>query len=411
MRDLYLFPNNYPYGNSETFLADEMPYISQLFDNVHVTPLWANGSKRETPYKNVIIEKPILGFNPKNKFRLLMSGIFNFSPIINIFKELRQSKNIRYSFKTKFWITATSTLVTRSILSSKNFKKIAKQMTFNDLCYFYWGDMTANTLPFLKKNNDSFPKTITRLHGSDLYHYAKGFVPFRRQLFDSLDMICTISKNGADYLENLYPEITNKLFISRLGSKDCGIENFVESDTLRILTCSNIIALKRLDLLANALRLIKDRKIAWTHVGDGPMKNEILGITKAFGSNISVDFKGVMKHNELLDFIKDSSFDVFINTSISEGIPVSIMEAISFGIPVIATNVGGTSEIVNESTGFLIPKDITPEQLKDKIIEFSDTNKLVINQLRVSARKEWKHNWNMDINYRKFADVISNYQE
>lgn len=44
--------------------------------------------------------------------------------------------------------------------------------------------------------------------------------------------------------------------------------------------------------------------------------------------------------------------------SLSEGIPVSIMEAISFGIPIIATNVGGNAEIVNDETGVLIPVNI-----------------------------------------------------
>ncbi|NCO54621.1 MAG: glycosyltransferase, partial [Bacteroidetes bacterium] len=49
--------------------------------------------------------------------------------------------------------------------------------------------------------------------------------------------------------------------------------------------------------------------------------------------------------------------DLFINVSESEGIPVSIMEALSAGIPVIATNVGGTNEIVNNDVGFLIDKE------------------------------------------------------
>lgn len=408
MRNLYLFPNNYPYGNGETFLADELQYLSQAFDNVYIVPLWVNGNKREIPYENVQLENPILGFNPKKKIRLLLSGIFNLSPLPNIFNELHKSKHIECRFKRKLWLIITSVLITRNILSSKKFKKTVKKMTPNDLCYFYWGDTTANALPFLKRKNKNTPKSISRFHGSDLYHHAKGYIPFRNRLLEALDIVCTISKNGADYLERIYPNIHNKLIISRLGSKDLGIENFAESDCFRILTCSNIIQLKRLDLLANALKLIKNKRIIWTHIGDGPMKSQVLEITKSFGDNISVDFKGLMKHDKLLEFIKNSSFDVFINTSSSEGVPVSIMEAISFGIPVISTDVGGTSEIVNANTGFLISKDTTPEQLKDKITEFLSLNKSIISQLRASARKEWELHWNMCVNYRKFTDFISN---
>lgn len=46
--------------------------------------------------------------------------------------------------------------------------------------------------------------------------------------------------------------------------------------------------------------------------------------------------------------------DVFINLSTNEGVPVSIMEAISFDIPIVATDVGGTSEIVTDETGILV---------------------------------------------------------
>ena len=50
---------------------------------------------------------------------------------------------------------------------------------------------------------------------------------------------------------------------------------------------------------------------------------------------------------------------MFINLSSSEGIPVSIMEAQSFGIPVIATNVGGSGEIVVSETGVLVDENRT----------------------------------------------------
>ncbi len=52
--------------------------------------------------------------------------------------------------------------------------------------------------------------------------------------------------------------------------------------------------------------------------------------------------------DDLMLFFKENSVDLFINASITEGTPVSIMEAISCGIPIIATDVGGNPEIVSE---------------------------------------------------------------
>jgi len=406
MKNLYLFSNNYPYGNGETFLADEITFLSKVFDNVFVTPLWGCGEKRVVSCKNIIFNEPILGFNPKQRSKLIKKGLFNRASIPNFFSEIINGKG---NLKKKLWITITSTLVIRCLLASDNFIKIAKSIDNDDVCYFYWGDMTANALPFIKKINKHTFKSVARFHGSDLYDEAKGFIPFRKQLLNSLDVVCTISKNGFDYLDKKFPSIHNKLILCKLGSKDNGMETYQKQDILHILTCSNIVELKRLYIVAEALKLIKDKNIEWIHIGDGPLKNNVIEITKTFPDNISADFKGQMKHEELLDFIKNSSFDVFINVSRSEGVPVTIMESISFGIPVIATDVGGTSEIVNENTGVLISKDITPDELKDTLINYLNMNDEAFLKLRKSSRSEWETHWNMDNNYKVFAEFISNH--
>lgn len=64
-------------------------------------------------------------------------------------------------------------------------------------------------------------------------------------------------------------------------------------------------------------------------------------------------------------------FDVFVNVSPSEGLPLSIMEACGCGIPVIATDVGGTHEIVSDGVnGFLLPSDCGPEDVAAAIKRF-----------------------------------------
>ena len=405
MKTLYLFSNNYPFGHGETFLADEVDYLAKVFDRVCVVPLWGDGEKRFVKCSNVVVKDPILDFNPKKKAKLIRKGLFNTSSIPDVFHEIVSGRG---EFSKRLWITVTSALVTRCVLSSSVFRKTIEDICDHDMCYFYWGDMTANALPFMKKSLKRSFKAIARFHGSDLYEEAKGYIPFRKQLLDALDVVCTISKNGFDYLDGKYPTIHEKLYLSRLGSKDLGIEELSEHDEFRILSCSNIVEIKRLDLLANALRLIDDRKISWTHIGDGPLKTKIMELTRTFPNNIRVDFMGQMKHDALLNFVKKSSFDLFVNVSRSEGVPVSIMEAMSFGIPVIASDVGGTSEIVNGHSGILFPKDITPEQLKSLLLKFSDFDEKTVLELRKSARVEWEKKWNMDSNYTSFADFIAN---
>ena len=89
--------------------------------------------------------------------------------------------------------------------------------------------------------------------------------------------------------------------------------------------------------------------------------------------------------------------------SLSEGIPVSIMEAISFGIPIIATNVGGNAEIVNDETGVLIPVNIDQAAFNETVSDIM--NKMDI--LKISTILCYQNEFNADKNYHCFYNQIT----
>jgi glycosyltransferase involved in cell wall biosynthesis len=95
---------------------------------------------------------------------------------------------------------------------------------------------------------------------------------------------------------------------------------------------------------------------------------------------------------------------LFINVSSSEGVPVSIMEAMSFGIPVMATDAGGTSELVSEKTGLLINIDIAPQELAYKIEELISRPDL--SKLRRGAREIWENKSMADKVYPAFINHL-----
>ncbi|MBQ4033784.1 MAG: glycosyltransferase, partial [Paludibacteraceae bacterium] len=117
------------------------------------------------------------------------------------------------------------------------------------------------------------------------------------------------------------------------------------SEALNIVSCSNAIPLKRLDLIAEALQKA-DFPIQWTHIGSGPTLEKISAMVESMPKNVTVSLLGQKSNEFVRDLYTKKHFDVFLNVSTTEGVPVSIMEALAAGIPVIATNVGGTSEIV-----------------------------------------------------------------
>jgi len=89
-------------------------------------------------------------------------------------------------------------------------------------------------------------------------------------------------------------------------------------------------------------------------VGDGPERANLETLTASLGIAAHVKFLGARQDvSELLQ-----TFDVFALSSFSEGTSVTLLEAMGVGIPIVATNVGGTPEVVSDGeTGFLVESD------------------------------------------------------
>lgn len=97
-------------------------------------------------------------------------------------------------------------------------------------------------------------------------------------------------------------------------------------------------------------------------------------------------------------------FDLFVLTSRYEGIPFVIPEAMSAGIPVVTTDAGGISEIIeNETNGLLVEKE-RPELLKDAVLRLYDDESLC-NKFRTAAFKDYKKNWDFAITAEKLQNI------
>jgi glycosyltransferase involved in cell wall biosynthesis len=130
---------------------------------------------------------------------------------------------------------------------------------------------------------------------------------------------------------------------------------------------------------------------------------------KSLPQNITWAMPGMVPNTEVLTFFKNKPVDCFINVSSSEGLPVSIMEATSYGIPVIATNVGGTNEIVNEQTGILLPADPSIEEIANNLISLIKS-KSRNPTFRKGVYQYWNENFNAGHNYTAFCKTLKDLQ-
>lgn len=101
--------------------------------------------------------------------------------------------------------------------------------------------------------------------------------------------------------------------------------------------------------------------VALQCAGDGPLKGTIEKYASALGLLDRVQFPGFIDHQELLTQLRDHQWDVALLPSIEtsesrEGIPVFLIEAMTAGVPVVATNTGGIPELLDGGAGVLIPQ-------------------------------------------------------
>lgn len=390
-KDLIIVTRQYPFGNNETFLESEIPIIAKYFRRIIIFPSTSSKTQRAVP-KNVVINNLIY----KDYSNWVKWGFLTLISISFYFKNLIFFIKIR---NKKQFLELIKHCVSYTIYLNKS-KKIIRNYNI-DLVYSYW--FTSFLDAFIEINCDKV-KIVTRVHRGDLYEEFSplGYFPYRTSIISKIDRIFSISNHGLNYLNEKYN--INNLSVSKLGVSS---KNLICSPSLNfnfsIVSVSNIIPIKNVTLIAQSIINFATRNpeinVHWNHFGDGIELNNLRDlINRNTLNNLTIFLNGRVSNLDILDFYSNSSVDVLINLSLSEGIPVSMMEAISFGLPLIGTNVGAVSEIINSSTGIL---------LNDRPSIYSISNALDNIYLNPPNRESiynfWKNNFSADTNYRKFA--------
>jgi glycosyltransferase involved in cell wall biosynthesis len=153
------------------------------------------------------------------------------------------------------------------------------------------------------------------------------------------------------------------------------------------------------------LALRSEKQINWYHIGIKiDSFNQKYNISNDKISNLKIMPLGIVSNEDLIEKYKEISPNIFINYSSTEGIPVSIMEALSCAIPVFATDVGGNSEIVDSSVGRLVDPNLSIEDTVDELIKL--INDLDTEPLQRNAYLRWKEDYNAEKNYSQHARFL-----
>lgn len=275
--------------------------------------------------------------------------------------------------------------------------------------YTYWLDaLSAGALLAAVRHPPLV--VVSRAHRVDVYEELQRppYLPCRRWLMGRLERIFVISEHGRSYLLSRYPEAAARVVLSRLGTPEPGFLASPSADgVLRVVSCAAFLPVKQVDVLARGLiratRMRPDHAVEWQHFGDGPLRVGVERLLRESApKNLLWDCRGRVPNTDIIERYRSRPVDLFANTSLSEGIPVAIMEAQSCGIPAMAPAVGGVPEAISPDNGFLLPPAVDPDDVAAILKAVLATPQLLESR-RARSREAWEARFNAAENFASFA--------
>ncbi|MGM7697400.1 glycosyltransferase [Microbacterium sp. A84] len=403
MTRLLLFTNEYPYRTGDVvFVEKEIEALAAAFDDVVVFCHARDTSAGmvELPdgvrYGGNLFE-PAPEDAPRQLLEVQAIGQF----LAAAWRELWTGRLLRHPklfvLGVKVGITQAHRVAVRQAIAGSD----------DVVAYGFWAMGGGLGLPWLR----GVRARVARVHGYDLYEEraVSGYLPYRPYYFSRVDRVLTISADGKRYLEGQHHGIAAKTTVSRLGV--WGPAEFTrpaQAETITIVSCSSVSPIKRVDLIRRAVGAMAqsrpEAKLRWVHFGEGPLSQELTEAVDGMDlPRVTIELRGQTANIDVLAFYRQERVDLFVNASTTEGVPVSIMEAIAHDIPIVATAVGGTPEIVGDSqrTGMLVAADASARQLSDAMGEVLDAP-----ESRYAPRETWKRDYDARRTAQTAADLI-----
>lgn len=390
---------------NSTFEVSEFKNLQKAYERVVLITTTKSGFFDLTEHAHLI------NFDSYTTSRFLRKAI-RYLPVL--IAEFFSTTN--YLFNIRLYVNNVSTFL-RSIFLADQIRSISLLYPSSEKIYYaYWFNNFATALSIIKRENkQSEDLSICRAHGIDLFEERVPVIhkiPFRRFQLKFMDYVFSVSHRGTVYLKERYPLYSSKIHTSYLGTADFGEGYFRADDTFTIVSCATIRNIKRVHLIPRILQHI-DFPVRWVHFGEesagDPTLDRLhanLSSLKETNKRVSFELLGNMSHERIMAWYRNQTTNLFISVSETEGIPVSMMEAISFGIPIMATDVGGCREIVTQETGILIPKDFDPAGIASLIGEMR-SSKMGYEEFRFGVRSYWKSTFSEIENFNKFLKFLN----
>ena len=402
-----ILTNAYPYPPGEQFIEDEIGYwTAHAGVDVTLLPALAEGTPRPVP-EGIAVD---LGMARTAKagrlwYMLLALGSAIFRRELGY---LRQSRKINLPTVTRALLH-----VSKVLEQAAQLRWYARTHGRIDVAYCYWNETQACAAVLARKAG-AVRKVVSRVHGYDLYEARRrhGYMPLKRQFLDHYDAVFALSREARNYLRQTYDAPPESIRVSPLGVPlAAALARPSPAGHLHVVSVSFCLPVKRLDKIVDAMELLARRHpdvgMSWTHIGGGPLLEEVKALAQAkldALGNVACTFAGELPNHAVKAYYLGAPVDMLINASESEGVPVSIMEAMSAGVPAVAPDVGGVSSLVSDRCGALLSPCPDAREIADAMdrVAFADGR----DSLRAQARQAIESGFDAARNYRDFVASV-----
>lgn len=404
-KTLVLITYQFPYLPGEYFIESEIGYLAAKFARVIVLPIrlaWVFGGqlgdRRNIAAANVEVEA---GFTRLHHVFLLVRALIEAPWLVARYRRRWSGHPDVADRPLGSWLRSGI----KASLAKAAIRRVSRRMRRHhgaDAIYYSYWRLEAAAAAAMLKESGTIGALVCRCHGGDLY--LEGRYPFEDLIHRQADGVLPVSDDGAAFLVQGKGLPKENICVQRLGVRLPPTVSPGSADgVLRILSCSNLIAGKRVQLIADYVAR-SPFPIEWVHFGDGEERPRVERIIRAFDDSKSATLKGRVPNSGVYEHYATRPVDLFVNLSDSEGVPVSIMEALAFGVPVIATAVGGTPEIVDETCGYLMSRECSFEAFLAGITHVTGSDP---QRFRTAARRRAEALCDAQANYERTCDLIS----
>lgn len=389
-----------PFGNGEVFVVEELIELKKSLSKVYICPVnpqilsdLHHGDASQII--DSVIEAPLFSLEIIfSAFKWCIRNPNKISKIVNIITSTRGIDN----FKKNLAIVPKA-LWLSSLINSSDIDHI----------HAYWGAHTATLAMIVATNLNvkwSFTAYRWDISANNLIHLKSKSATFIRSAdMSGINELMELSQLGEQYSSKfkLIRSGVNidKMFVKEklIRKEDCDIVG--KESVFTFLTPAFFVEKKGHKYLVEAVKILVDKGYIFRCllVGEGEKKQVIEDLINKFNVESFFHFTGFLSLEDLRGLYLQEKVDIVVLPSIitednqKEGIPVSLIDALACGIPIISTNTGGIPELVTDDVGIIVEQK--ESGLLANAMEYFMTNRHVLHNMSENAVDKIKESYDV----------------